>query len=414
MIELSTQTLVHLDGCQGDLALRGWDKSELKIQSQEDLPGDVIQQTEDEIHLPELPQCRLFVPRQATVVVGQVAGDLKADGLVGSLQVNRVEGDVRVRGGTIYAHQVQGDFAANGLSGDVTLDSASGDVSLREIAGDVVVRLAGGDVRARHIGGALRAGEVQGNVHVRNLDGVLELGHVTGDAVLVNLRSGVEVKQVDGEAVLKTGLASGERYNVQARADIVLKLPLQTSAHLVSEAPGGEIHSTIPLDVEEEAAGRLVGKLGRADKRAEVFLHTTGGNIALRLLTAFEDGTAEQAGLGFDPETIAGMVQAHVAASLGTSDVGEFVRRETERALHRAERARAKAERAAERAQRHMERQAEKATRRWRVSWRGKRAAPPRAAEPVTEEERVAILKMLQEGKITAEEANKLLEVLEG
>jgi hypothetical protein len=39
--------------------------------------------------------------------------------------------------------------------------------------------------------------------------------------------------------------------------------------------------------------------------------------------------------------------------------------------------------------------------------------APPKS-EPVAEEERMAILKMLQEKKITAEQAEQLLQALEG
>ena len=374
-VAVSAQVRVHIDGCQGDLVLRGWDAPELEIRSGEDLAEDVIQWADGEVHLPELPECRLFVPRQAAVVIEHVAGDLRADGLSGSLEINN----------------------------------------------------AGGDLRARRIDGTLRADEVRGDVRVRDLAGVLELGHVGGDAVMVNLRGGVEVRQVDGEAVLKTALVSGACYNVRARGNVVLKLPLQTNARLVLEAPDGEIHLAIPLEVEEEEAGRLVGTLGGVDERAEVFLHTADGSIALKPLTTYEDGTADRAGSIFDAEAIAEMVRAQVAAGLGTLDVGidELVRRETERALQQAKRAQAKAERAAERAQakvkraaeraqRRVERQAEKADKRWGGARRKRWTASRQTSEPVTEEERVAILRMLAEGKITAEEANKLLEALEG
>jgi hypothetical protein len=42
------------------------------------------------------------------------------------------------------------------------------------------------------------------------------------------------------------------------------------------------------------------------------------------------------------------------------------------------------------------------------------RGVPTPPADPVSDEERMAILKMLQEKKITAEEAEKLLAALEG
>jgi DUF4097 and DUF4098 domain-containing protein YvlB len=411
---VAEQVQVYLDDCQGDFVLRGWDESELKIQSQGSLDENTVQQAADVVRLSTLSEGRLFVPRQATVIIGHVAGDLRADGLTGSLEVGRVEGDLRVKGGTLHVHEVQGDCVITELTGNVTIDAASGDVSLREVAGEAVVRLIGGDLRVRRINGTLRAEEVHGNVHAKNLDGALELARVGGDTVLTNLQGGVKLHQAQGEVVLKTGLASGVSYHVQANGDIALKLSLPTSAHLVLEAPSGEIYSTVPLKIEEKAVGRLAGILGQADKPAEVFLHTSSGNIMLKPLTMFEDKFPEQAGAHFDARVIAGMAQAHVMAGPGTANGDDFLSREAEQALQRAERVRIKAERAAERAQRHMARQAERIAERWHLTWHGKRAAPRRAAEPVTEEERLAVLKMLQEGKITAEEANKLLEALEG
>lgn len=413
-LTVAEQVQVYLENCQGDFVLRGWDEPALKIQSQGSLDEDAVQQAANVVRLSTLLEGRLFVPRQATVIIGYVAGDLRADGLTSSLEVRHVEGDLHVKGGTLHVHQVQGDCVITELTGGVTIGSASGNVSLREVAGEVVVGLIGGDLRVRQVSGTLRVEEVHGNVHVKNLDDALELVRVGGDAVLINLLGGIKLHQVQGEVVLKTKLASEASYHVQANGDIALKLPLPTSAHLVLEAPSGEIDSTVPLRVEEQSSGRLTGILGQEDGPAEVFLHTGNGNIILKPLTIFEDKSPEQAGAYSDAAVIAEMAQAHVMASPGTANRDDFVSRETEQALQRAERVRTKAERAAERAQRHMARQAERIAERWHLTWHGKRTTPRRAAEPVTEEERLIVLKMLQEGKITAEEANKLLEALEG
>jgi hypothetical protein len=43
----------------------------------------------------------------------------------------------------------------------------------------------------------------------------------------------------------------------------------------------------------------------------------------------------------------------------------------------------------------------------------GRFAPPPSPREPVTEQERLMILKMVQDGKITIEEAERLLSALE-
>jgi hypothetical protein len=86
---------------------------------------------------------------------------------------------------------------------------------------------------------------------------------------------------------------------------------------------------------------------------------------------------------------------------------GEAARRE-------AERARREAEREAERARREAERarmQAERAERRWqRASGRRPEASRPAAAE----EEILRVLRLVEEGKLTPEQAAELLAALEG
>ncbi|MBC7252125.1 MAG: DUF4097 family beta strand repeat protein [Anaerolineae bacterium] len=406
MTELQSQTHIHLDGCQGDLVLKGWDSSEVSIQGQETLAKDAIRQTEDgEIHLAQLPECTLYVPRQATVSIGPVTGSLTVESFEGKVEVSDVYGDVHLKSGNIRAQRVHGDFKANKLAESIELDTALSDVSLRDVAGDVVLRQAGGDVRARRIDGALRIDAAQGDVRVRSVAGLLELGHIAGDAVLKGLPGGVTARQVDGEVVLKTDLSPEARYSVRARGDIVLKVPWQVSASFVFEAPEGEIHSTIPLTLEEEAAGRLVGTLGDTAQRAEVHMHTTEGNITLKPHITLEDSSVTPEEWGFTAEAFAKMVQSQVADSLGTSDVTEFVQHKMERALRQAERA-------FKRQQRRSERRAKK-VRRWRLSHQQKQAPPYPPAEPVTDEERLTILKMLAAGTITAEEADKLLEALE-
>jgi hypothetical protein len=113
------------------------------------------------------------------------------------------------------------------------------------------------------------------------------------------------------------------------------------------------------------------------------------------------------------------------------SGFGERISRQVERATgqaaRRAEEAARRAGKLAEDAARRAERHAERHARRWggRVnfgpgpSWDfGPKGVPtppgvPKS-EPVADEERMAILKMLQEKKITSEQAEQLLRALEG
>jgi L-aminopeptidase/D-esterase-like protein len=93
------------------------------------------------------------------------------------------------------------------------------------------------------------------------------------------------------------------------------------------------------------------------------------------------------------------------------ADISERVRRQVEQRL-------SVARRQVEAAQRRVEREVERGTRgpgsgrlSIDVKFGGPKAAP---REAISEEERIAVLKMLEEGKISVEDAQRLLAALEG
>jgi hypothetical protein len=98
-------------------------------------------------------------------------------------------------------------------------------------------------------------------------------------------------------------------------------------------------------------------------------------------------------------------------ASMRAQDQSERVQHRVDAAMRRAE----EKMRSAERRSAHMG----ISVGRWGVNFGGPRPpvppAPPRPpSDPVTDEERLTILKMLQEKKISLQEAEKLLAALEG
>ena len=83
---------------------------------------------------------------------------------------------------------------------------------------------------------------------------------------------------------------------------------------------------------------------------------------------------------------------------------------------HRVKRAAERANRHTDRMQRHAERQAKRAERRAEKILRFKKRQRDQEVQkdPVSNEERLMILRMVEEGKLTIEEAEKLLSALEG
>jgi hypothetical protein len=107
-------------------------------------------------------------------------------------------------------------------------------------------------------------------------------------------------------------------------------------------------------------------------------------------------------------------METRLEESLGRIDSEQIhlqVERAREQALRTAGRA---AERARQTAEREAERarlRAERAERRWQRA-SGRRPRPKR--EPVTDEERMRVLRMVEEGRLSPEQAADLLAALEG
>ena len=117
-------------------------------------------------------------------------------------------------------------------------------------------------------------------------------------------------------------------------------------------------------------------------------------------------------------QELASRIQQRVADRLAKIDFETIARREAEKARRQAEREAAKAQRLAEKARRKAERAQRRAQKKmkWHFEWdtgRGSQRTAGRS-QASSDEERLAVLKMLAEGKISAQEAETLLQVLEG
>ncbi len=109
-----------------------------------------------------------------------------------------------------------------------------------------------------------------------------------------------------------------------------------------------------------------------------------------------------------------------MAEKLSKIDFEAIAQRETERARRQAERELERAQRMADKALRRAEQVQKRAHSKrgvqWRLDWDTEHGArrTPRQSQAASEEERLAVLKMLAEGKISAEEAETLLQALGG
>jgi hypothetical protein len=370
-------TVAH---CEGDLAVTGADRRTVAVFGDDD--EIKVERQGESLTVTATNDCDVHCPPGTSLTIKQVDGDLTIQGIEGPLAVESTHGDVTLRDvGPATLRQVSGDLELRGVQGDLHLESVSGDVKMRQVSGTVKIKSTHGDLVARDLAG------------------------------------GVEVGRVDGDVSLSTALASSASYRIVASGDISAKVDVGGGARVTLK--GGEVHCRLPLKVTERKTDRIVGTVG--DGSAELVLEA-GGDVS-----ASEHGEGwgwegteqwESAMESWTQQFEAQMADMQRKLEERLTNI-PFVDSETvsRHAREAVERARRQAERSAERSRMRAERASRKHKSRGRGvrwSWSAPQPAQQGTAEPVSDAERMTILKMVADKKITADEASRLLAALEG
>ena len=354
---------IMIEFIEGDLSLVGWEGEDVLLKGDD----DEMQFNQDggTVNVSCNDDLSLRVPKAASVFVKKIGGDASIRGVMGGIEVQEIEGDLSIRDmdsaalGTLHS-----DFSLRGAKGHLSVKSAFGDVSIREVDGNVSLESVADDLALR---------DVRGNVSAN----------------------------VAGDVVLYLNPQAGNTYSVNAGDDILLVMPPKANATLTLNADEIDIEWK-GVKNDDDATNRVI-TLG--DGSAIVTL-IAGGDI--RVTNQADAGdTAEDfgnfAGIGMD-----------------WSGFGERISRQVEQATRRAAKQADEAARRADEVARRMDQKMGRHGSKvnvnmgrwnWDLSPKG---VPMPPKPPVSDEERMAILKMLQEKKITAEDADKLLSALEG
>ena len=360
-IHVGTAPNINLHSVGGDLSIIGWEGEDLLIKADDE--DTRVEQKNGEVSLSSGGDLSLRIPKAALLLLKSAGGDVAIRGVTGDLELKEIGGDLSIR-----------------EAGSITVDTISGDFSLRSAKKNLYVKSAYGDVSIREVEGSITLDSVADDLALRGARGNIKVN--VGEDVVVYLEP-----KPDGE------------YSITAGDDILLVLPTNANATLTMR--GDDIDVDWPGMKEEDITERVV-TLGNGSAKISL---NAGGKV--RVSNNAEAGeSAEEfgnfAGLNFD-----------------WSGFGERISKRVEQATARATK---RVEEAARRAERHAERHAGRFSRHgksagpwnWGFGPKGVPNPPPPPSEPVSEDERMAILKMLAEKKITAEQAEQLLAALEG
>ena len=356
----------------GDLRLTGWRESQIKAKTN----GNLLELFGDgeQVTLSCDNDLIVSVPQNAEIQINLVGGDASLRVLDGLLKVKQVEGDLALRNvGSVVLSAISGDLVVRHASGALHLEQLDGDASIRDVQGDVALNGVGGDLHIR---------DIHANLHAA----------------------------VDGDVIANLNPQPDSACNIQADGEVLLRLPSDVDATLSLAADGELQVKIVGVDTSEETVHALT--LGSGSAAINI---AAGGDL---LVTSHADDWADMADFDISLPFIG-------ADFPGLSDdFAETISRHAEETARKAEKAARKVEEKMRKSEHkfrevelHLARTARNAERHVHFSRPPVPPRPPRRPmppdEPVSEGERLLILKMLQEKKITAAQAEKLLSALE-
>ncbi len=402
----------------GDLRLKGQDDFEVVAKS--DSPEDLaLEARDDQVAIRCTSNCSVRVPRAAVVEIHSAHGEAVIKALDGSLSIETVDGDLELRSVCVTS--------IGKVNGNLTAKNVDGDLSIESIAGDVFVR------------------SVQGNFTVaKSINGNLNLTDVGGSAKA----------SANGNILLRLDPAPGHDYEFDCTGNLFCRLSSDASVEIsvpkasqvMVDLPG--IHASAPVQTPYALT------LGEGDAKITL---SAKGNVVLDTHAPEWDMEDYDINIGAEVEGMADavsqqinqqvesqvrMIEDQLNAQLSSLTMRLSAAKLTEDQARRIEdRAREASERATQRAQERVHRAQERMEQRMAAAQRkmeykaqamerasrhgrhpvgmgiftvpGSPKPPTPSGEPVNEEERLMILRMLEQKKITMEEAENLLTALE-
>ena len=398
---VSTPNLL-IESIPGDLRVAGWDRSEIMVKTD----GDALQVSAgtDPIVISCDEDLILYVPRGATVKVEQVAGDTILQALTGPVTIGPVAGDLTM----------------NDL-GVVTLASVAGDASLRNI-GALNAGTISGDFTLRGVHGVCAVDKVGGDGSVRDVDGMLTIESVGSDLYVRNVHSAVTVK-AGSDVVFYVSPLPGQIYDVTAGDDLILRLSPDANVKLHLNAPSPDsIQVDFPgveIPADCTSCELILGE--KKDGMAEMLLSASGDLLVTSQADQWESAADFDSGdwrippippIPPLPPDFSERINQRVKASMERAQV--HIEQATRRTEAKVQAAMRRAEMKARAAEVRGRRGAKFNLNVGRWNWDLAPHGPSDAGEAVSDDERLIILRMLQEKKISLAEAEQLLAALEG
>ncbi|NDJ35129.1 MAG: DUF2089 domain-containing protein [Chloroflexi bacterium] len=180
-------------------------------------------------------QAMVRLPHSGRVRVQAVSGNLLAKYVEGSLTIEEyVSGEAIIRhcGEVAINGDVHSGVRLKHIAGLVTVQDVNDDVQAKYVR-SIAFSHVSGDVQAAYIGGDVTAEEIHGNLRLRSVDGLIAVNAVHGDAVIRTAPAGARIAQVHGDLTLRTEFNPGAMYEFEVRGTTRIRVPAGANVRIV-------------------------------------------------------------------------------------------------------------------------------------------------------------------------------------
>lgn len=394
--------VIHLKA-YGGVRIEGVDQAEVVCEIDAPQLATLVEE-DGHVYVTVNAKCRMTVPAKSSIELEKGMGTVKISGVQNKIRLEKVLGNLVLKDvGEVRVEKVGGNFSVNG-AGAVQVEKVGGNLVLSDL-GSFQGEKIGGSCQARAIRGDFSLEKMGGGFKGQDLEGLLQLARLGGSfaARRVNLSGDLHA---GGDVRLQDFTLVGDPVTLKAGGDIHLEVGEGfEGARFEMRSSGRKIRVKLGEDDISVSDGHYDYEM---DGAAFGVVLAAGGAISLGELTEADEDLVGDLSGQFEYEE---------------SPLSELIRERVDSATRRAE---AKVRAAEVRLDQIRERVEKHRGFNINVDFGGDR--PERAGRPEqpvppvsqragkkgpTDEERLMILQMLQDKKISVEEAEKLFRALE-
>ena len=230
------------------------------------------------------------VPKGASARYSNLVGDIKADKVVGNLDLDTGSGAVTVSNGQgrVDADTGSGEVMVSDHAGDVDADTGSGDVELQRVKGDVSADTGSGEVTLRKVTAArIEIDTGSGGIEIEDSSGSLEADTGSGGVRTRNFTAGerIEIDTGSGGARIQGDLGAVRDLSIDTGSGGVTldsTTPFDLRLHVSVGSGNVDVDAPGMRDVRDEE-DEFEATLGQVRGRAEI--ETGSGGVRIRVGT---------------------------------------------------------------------------------------------------------------------------------